>query len=179
MPSREPDPLPSATPRPPEPPVWATTLAAAPAAHDNSPRQPVLPFRLQAAVAVLIAVGLTGMAIWFVAAGGFSGGLVAYRDTHSSGPASNPTGFRVDLNTASRTELLQLPRVGPALADRIINRRQTVGPYASADDLLAVPGIGEITLADIRPFLRPLPAESRTPPDSLPSDATDDLRTGQ
>lgn len=123
------------------------------------------------------------MALWFLAAGGLSGGLVAYRDTTASGNSSNAAGFRIDLNTASRVELLQLPRVGPALADRIMARRETVGPYTAAEELLSVPGIGEITLTDIRPFLLPLPADTASsPPTATPPPAAGsphDVRTGQ
>ena len=174
MPPSPSDPPPDVR-QPPAPPVWATTLSAAPAPHDNAPAEPLLPSRLQPIVALIAAAGLAGMAIWFAAAGGFTGGLVAERDTPSHPSDSNPAGYRVDINTARRVELLQLPRIGPALADRIIERRTTVGPYAAIDDLLAVSGIGEITLAEIRPFLQPLP--TATPPPAGPS--TDDLRTGQ
>jgi len=139
---------------------------------------------LQPVVAVLAAMGLAAMAVWFQAAGGFSGGLVAYRNTAAATAPSGDTGYTIDINTASRVELLQLPRVGPSLADRIIHRRQTVAPYATPEDLLSVPGIGEITLADIRPFLRPLPAD--TPAHSQPlrsssshGSGNDDIRTGQ
>lgn len=57
---------------------------------------------------------------------------------------------RVNLNTADRAALETLPRVGPALADRIIAWRQANGPFTSVDDLLAVSGIGEKTLAGFR-----------------------------
>ena len=174
MPPSPPDPPPDAR-RPQASPEWASTLSASPAPHDNAPAGPLLPSRLQPVVALIAVVGLASMAIWFVTAGGFTGGLVAERDTPSHPSDSNPAGYRVDINTARRVELLQLPRIGPALADRIIERRTTVGPYAAIDDLLAVPGIGEITLAEIRPFLQPLP--TATTPPAGPS--TNDLRTGQ
>lgn len=174
MPTRPPDPPPADSPPPERPlPAWATTLPATPQAHDLRhnlrPQPALLPLRLQQVVALLAAAGLAGMAVWFVAAGGFSGGLVAY-DRAPQGS----TGYSVDLNTASRVELLQLPRVGPALADRIIERRETSGPFTSVDELLDVPGIGAITLADLRPFLRPLP-----PPATPPGGSTDDVRPGQ
>lgn len=170
MPSLPPD-QPPADPPPAERPLpaWATTLPATPEPHDLRPSPSPLPIRLQRVVAVLAAAALAGMAIWFVAAGGFSGGLVPY-----DRPPSDSTGYTVDLNTASRVELLQLPRIGPALADRIIERRATVGPFTSIEELLEVPGIGEVTLADLRPFLRP--------PDAAPTPSarsTDDVRTGQ
>ena len=57
---------------------------------------------------------------------------------------------RVNLNTADATALDTLPRIGPAIAERIIQWREANGAFTSVDDLLAVPGIGEKMLASIR-----------------------------
>ncbi|MCK8465764.1 ComEA family DNA-binding protein [Microbacterium sp. KSW4-16] len=57
---------------------------------------------------------------------------------------------RIDLNTADQAALETLPRIGPALAARIIAWREENGRFRSVDDLLAVPGIGEKLLAGIR-----------------------------
>jgi competence ComEA-like helix-hairpin-helix protein len=56
---------------------------------------------------------------------------------------------RVNLNQATQESLIGLPGVGQALAVRIIARR----PYASAEDLLEVPGIGPRLLERLRPYL--------------------------
>jgi competence protein ComEA len=74
----------------------------------------------------------------------------------SDGPRT--LGYRVDLNTATRGELLQLPGVGPALAERIEEYRRLHGGYAGVDDLLKVGGIGPTTLERLRPLVevRPL-----------------------
>lgn len=48
----------------------------------------------------------------------------------------------VDVNTADATLLEQLPGIGPALATRIIEHREQVGPFTSMEDLDAVSGIG-------------------------------------
>ena len=45
---------------------------------------------------------------------------------------------KLDINTASATELENLPGVGPVLAERIVAAR----PFKSADDLRNVKGIG-------------------------------------
>ncbi len=66
--------------------------------------------------------------------------------------AANPAGV-VNLNTASADQLQLLPRVGPALAARIIKFREANGPFASIDELVAVRGIGERSLALMRPYL--------------------------
>lgn len=57
---------------------------------------------------------------------------------------------RVNLNTADESELDTLPRIGPAIAQRIIEWRDQHGRFTSVDDLLAVPGIGEKMLTALR-----------------------------
>lgn len=68
--------------------------------------------------------------------------------------SSIPGDDRVDLNTADQAALESLPRIGPALAERIIAWREENGRFASVDDMLAVPGIGEKLLAGIRDGVR-------------------------
>ncbi len=70
------------------------------------------------------------------------------------GEAPPPGDDRVDLNTADQAALETLPRIGPALAERIISWREENGRFASVDDLLAVPGIGEKLLAGVRDGVR-------------------------
>ena len=68
-------------------------------------------------------------------------------------PASRPS--RVDLNRAHARELESLPGIGPRLAQRIIEDRQTVGLFLRPEDLLRVRGIGPATLARIRDLILP------------------------
>lgn len=53
---------------------------------------------------------------------------------------------KVNLNTSTQQELEKLPRIGPAMAARIIAYRTRQGPFRSKEDLLKVKGIGEKTL---------------------------------
>lgn len=53
----------------------------------------------------------------------------------------------LDVNSATAEELERLPRVGPALARRIVTYREQHGRFASADDLRHVRGIGVTTAA--------------------------------
>lgn len=55
----------------------------------------------------------------------------------------------LDLNRASVAELEKLPGIGPVLARRIVEWRETHGPFQSVQDLLHVPGIGPKTLEKI------------------------------
>lgn len=59
----------------------------------------------------------------------------------------------VYINNASAEEIERLPRIGPALAARIIEYRDTHGPFTSLDDLDNVSGIGPSTLEEIGPFI--------------------------
>ena len=60
----------------------------------------------------------------------------------------------IDINAADENELEKLPRIGPAMAKRIIEYRNTKGPFKSLDDLTNVKGIGNKTLNLIKPYLR-------------------------
>ncbi|MCA9034427.1 MAG: helix-hairpin-helix domain-containing protein [Planctomycetaceae bacterium] len=61
--------------------------------------------------------------------------------------------FRVNVNTASWIEWMQLEQIGITLAHRIVADRELNGPFTSVDDLRRVSGIGERTLEQIRPWL--------------------------
>ncbi|MEU1970499.1 ComEA family DNA-binding protein [Microbacterium sp. NPDC019599] len=66
------------------------------------------------------------------------------------GEAAAQTDGRVNLNTADATALDTLPRIGPAMAQRIIAWREENGRFTSVEDLLAVPGIGDKMLEALR-----------------------------
>jgi competence protein ComEA len=66
--------------------------------------------------------------------------------------------FRVDVNQAKWPELALLPGVGETLARRIVESRDSDGPFLVPGDLLRVPGIGPVKLEEIAPYLLPLPA---------------------
>lgn len=61
---------------------------------------------------------------------------------------------RMDLNAVSYTELLNLPNVGPATANRIITYRQENGPFHDLDELKAIPGIGKSNFNNISKFFK-------------------------
>jgi competence protein ComEA len=59
----------------------------------------------------------------------------------------------VNVNTATETQLEDLPGIGPTLAAAIVAERERNGPFRSADDLTRVHGIGEGRLAQLRDFV--------------------------
>ena len=67
-----------------------------------------------------------------------------------AGAAGGAADGTVNLNTADAAALDTLPRIGPALAERILAWREKNGPFAAVEDLLDVPGIGEAILDGLR-----------------------------
>ncbi|HEY0119710.1 MAG TPA: ComEA family DNA-binding protein [Cellulomonas sp.] len=65
-------------------------------------------------------------------------------------PGDGAAGRLVDLNTASLAQLVELPGVGPVLAQRIVDRR----PFRSVDELDEVSGVGPTLLERLRPLVR-------------------------
>ena len=80
------------------------------------------------------------------------GGVAAPAASVPGGEASTG-GPMVNLNSATQTELEELPGVGPVTAGAILQWRTDHGPFTSVDELLEVSGIGEATLAEIAPFV--------------------------
>jgi competence protein ComEA len=88
-------------------------------------------------------------------------GLLLYRG-YGTGLGMRPTetvSVRFDLNRAERSDLEQIPGVGPKLAQAIVDHRSEKGQFKSLDQLRDVKGVGPATFDKVRPFLRadPLP----------------------
>jgi len=80
--------------------------------------------------------------------------VAAQGATEATGAGGVGADGLIDLNNADAATLEELPRIGPALAGRIIDWREENGRFGSVDDLLAVPGIGEKMLAGLRDKVR-------------------------
>ena len=88
------------------------------------------------------------------AAGGSGGSSTG--GTSGSGstvPGGSPA-VPVDLNAATVADLDALPGIGPVLAQRILDWRIAHGRFSTVDELGEVSGIGEATLARLRPVVR-------------------------
>jgi competence protein ComEA len=59
----------------------------------------------------------------------------------------------LDINLASREELMRLPGIGPVLAERIVADRQANGPFRRVEDLTRIRGIKSRTLEKLRPYI--------------------------
>lgn len=59
----------------------------------------------------------------------------------------------IEINRASLHGLTMLPGIGPIIAERIINMRDSNGNFLSVDDLLDIRGIGVNKLNQIKPFI--------------------------
>lgn len=78
--------------------------------------------------------------------------LAALAVIADDGGATSKNGA-VNVNTATSEQLQLLPGVGPALAERIIEFREANGPFKKVDELVAVRGIGDKSLAKLRPYV--------------------------
>ena len=59
----------------------------------------------------------------------------------------------INLNSATVTELMQLPKVGAKTAERIVAFRKQHGGFKRIEELMNVKGLGEKSFAKLRPFL--------------------------
>lgn len=80
------------------------------------------------------------------------------RETGAGPHPSSDTVNKVDVNRSTAEELQRLPGIGPILAQRIIQRRDHVGPFERLDDLLTVHGIGRARLAGLAAHVRVEPS---------------------
>jgi competence ComEA-like helix-hairpin-helix protein len=76
------------------------------------------------------------------------------------GPDNQPKSFargglhgRLNLNTATKEELVLLPGIGEAISERVLAWRETHGRFHRVSDLRRVRGIGPKTLDNLRPHL--------------------------
>lgn len=66
--------------------------------------------------------------------------LVSFSAVLAEAQATAP---KININTASAADLQNLPRIGPQIAQRIIDFRTQNGPFKRVEELMKVKGIGE------------------------------------
>jgi competence protein ComEA len=68
-------------------------------------------------------------------------------------PGLAADGKKVNVNSADAAQLALLPRVGPSVAQRIVDYRKQNGPFKKPEDLMLVRGIGEKTFELLKPYV--------------------------
>jgi competence protein ComEA len=80
----------------------------------------------------------------------------------------------ININTANSDELQQVPGIGPATAEKILQMRKSYGAFKSVDDLLAIKGLGKKRLEKMRKYLTVGKASAgKQPPKSSPPAAAE------
>jgi len=78
---------------------------------------------------------------------------------------------RIDLNTATASELQRLDGIGEKRAQTILEDREQNGPFRSVDDLDRVKGFGMVTVDKLRPFLTAVDPGAQPPAIPAPESA--------
>jgi competence protein ComEA len=108
-------------------------------------------YRPQVAVAVLVVIVLVGGA-FYASRVSESAPRVVYSFSLEEVEAQAQDSLQVNINTADVEELDELPEVGPATAEAIVEHRRTSGMFRSVQELEEIEGIGPTTLEEIEPF---------------------------
>lgn len=104
---------------------------------------------------LLLVAGLVTFGLWTA-----SQRTADVDDSAASGAASRAwPDMRIDINTASVSELSLLPALGERLGQRIVDDREAHGLFRSVEDLNRVSGLGDATIDRLRPyaFTSPIP----------------------
>ena len=98
------------------------------------------------------------------------------------GGKKKPPAKPVNINTATSEELQQVPGIGPATAEKIVQMRKSYGAFKSVDDLLAIRGLGPKRLEKMRKYLtvgKDGPKHGSQPAKDPPSTPTESLQVSQ
>lgn len=79
--------------------------------------------------------------------------LLLFLSASLSANKKKPPTRPLNINTATSEELQQVPGIGPATAQKILQMRKSYGPFKSVDDLLAIRGLGQKRLDKMRKYL--------------------------
>ena len=82
-----------------------------------------------------------------------------------------PPAAPINLNTANAEQLQEVPGIGPATAEKILQMRKSYGQFKSVDDLRAIRGIGPKRLEKMRKYLTVAPPAppKRAKPATVPA----------
>lgn len=118
------------------------------------------------AALILLSLAAAGILIRGLVGGASAPGAVAYREVATSRPGRDSVAQRaarlarplgrgetIDVDVAPASELARLPRIGAALAARIVAQRDEHGPFGSLQALDRVSGVGPAVLQAVRPHV--------------------------
>jgi len=113
--------------------------------------------------ATLVSTWIVVTAIAAFVCGSDSSALAAQGRSSKAKPTQVVT-TPVNLNTATVSDLQNLPGIGAATAKLIIEHRQKIGGFKKIEELMNVKGIGEKTFLKLKPMVtvgdKPAKAES-------------------
>src|SRR5882724_170906 len=79
--------------------------------------------------------------------------LLLFSAVSATATTKKPPVQPININAANFEQLQEVPGIGPATADKILQMRKSYGPFKSVDDLLAIRGIGPKRLEKMRKYL--------------------------
>jgi competence ComEA-like helix-hairpin-helix protein len=91
----------------------------------------------------------------------------------ASAGKKKPPAQPININTANSEQLQQVPGIGPATAEKILQMRKSYGPFKSVDDLLAIRGLGAKRLEKMRKYLT---AGKTAPKNSSPQQPSEPVK---
>jgi comEA protein len=83
--------------------------------------------------------------------------LIACASQLSAGKKKHPPAHPINLNTATASQLEELPGVGPVTAKAILDFRAKSGAFHRAEDLLSIHGISQKKFEKLRPYVTVAP----------------------
>lgn len=100
---------------------------------------------------MILALGITALSLWWHRPTTVPESLVHLpRQIPQNGSALLALGKKISINQASAEDLMALPGIGPERAASIIAWRAHHGPFTQIEDLKKVPGIGSQAFKGIR-----------------------------
>lgn len=106
--------------------------------------------RILISIAVLFCALIVGFNLFFVKEPAETIVLTDYTEQDAAVSAFIAENGKININTATAAELEKLNRIGPTLAQRIVEYRETVGGFRSIEEIQNVTGIGPTIYEDIK-----------------------------